>query len=392
MNLVFKLLNIFGAKLFVKAWTGFNEYKQYEKNGAEIVFYAETKNDYSFFDEIITGLINKHQKKVCYITSDLNDPLLIKHEEGLNVFFIGNGIFLTILFKSINAKLFVMTLPDLNSYHLKRSINPVHYVYIFHNMLSTHMVFREHAYDSYDSILCVGPHHFNELRKTEEVYNLKPRKLYEHGYARLDKILKTKNNDKPTTINENSVIIAPSWGEHSLTNLCLEKVVDSLMASKIRTTLRPHPMTMKQQPELVKNILNKYKDNPLLSFDNDISSVETFNKSQIMISDWSGAALEFSFGHEKPVIFIDVPKKINNPNYENLGITPFEVSIRHEIGEVVSLDEISRIGELAIKLLENSATNKKKIQEIRTKSIFNIGTSNESATTHIVNILKDQIT
>ena len=32
-----------------------------------------------------------------------------------------------------------------------------------------------------------------------------------------------------------------------------------------------------------------------------------------MVSDWSGAALEYSFGLKKPVIFLDLPKKVNNP-------------------------------------------------------------------------------
>ena len=47
-----------------------------------------------------------------------------------------------------------------------------------------------------------------------------------------------------------------------------------------------------------------------------------------MISDYSGAALEFAFTFNKPIIFVDVPKKINNKNYEILNITPLEVSIK----------------------------------------------------------------
>ena len=32
-----------------------------------------------------------------------------------------------------------------------------------------------------------------------------------------------------------------------------------------------------------------------------------------MVSDWSGVAMEFAFGLERPVLFIDVPRKTNNP-------------------------------------------------------------------------------
>ena len=38
-------------------------------------------------------------------------------------------------------------------------------------------------------------------------------------------------------------------------------------------------------------------------------------------------------------------RKINNPDYENISIEPFEVSIRNKIGAVVSIDDIDNIGE-----------------------------------------------
>ena len=60
-----------------------------------------------------------------------------------------------------------------------------------------------------------------------------------------------------------------------------------------------------------------------------------------MISDWSGAALEYSFGLNKPVIFLDLPKKINNPSYKDIDVIPLEVSIREDIGVVASVDDIT---------------------------------------------------
>jgi len=66
--------------------------------------------------------------------------------------------------------------------------------------------------------------------------------------------------------------------------------------------------------------------------------------SDIMICDWSGAALDYAFGLNKPVVFIDVPRKINNPDYQAIGIEPFEVSIRDKIGTIVAIDDIDNIG------------------------------------------------
>ena len=45
--------------------------------------------------------------------------------------------------------------------------------------------------------------------------------------------------------------------------------------------------------------------------------------------------MEYAYGFEKPVLFIDLPRKINNPAYSQLGIEPMELSVRNEIGKVV---------------------------------------------------------
>ena len=43
-----------------------------------------------------------------------------------------------------------------------------------------------------------------------------------------------------------------------------------------------------------------------------------------MISDWSGVAIEYAFAFEKPVLFIDTPQKINNPDCYQIDIVPLE--------------------------------------------------------------------
>ena len=60
--------------------------------------------------------------------------------------------------------------------------------------------------------------------------------------------------------------------------------------------------------------------------------------SDLMISDWSGAALDYAFGLGKPVLFIDVPRKVNDPSYTELGIEPIESSIRDVVGMVIPPD------------------------------------------------------
>lgn len=67
---------------------------------------------------------------------------------------------------------------------------------------------------------------------------------------------------------------------------------------------------------------------------------DSLHDSDMMISDWSGAALDYAFGLNKPVCFVDVPKKVNNPDYDALDIEPFESMIRNKIGGLLDLENI----------------------------------------------------
>ena len=72
-----------------------------------------------------------------------------------------------------------------------------------------------------------------------------------------------------------------------------------------------------------------------LKIDLDNSSKNIFSWADIIVSDWSSVAFEFSFSTFKPVLFVDVPRKINNPNYKQLDIEPVEVSSREILGSVL---------------------------------------------------------
>ena len=47
-------------------------------------------------------------------------------------------------------------------------------------------------------------------------------------------------------------------------------------------------------------------------------------------------ALEYAFGIGRPVLFLDVPYMVRNENYKELDLEVFELSIRKEIGVVLS--------------------------------------------------------
>ena len=72
----------------------------------------------------------------------------------------------------MDADMVIMTMPDLQNFHIKRSYvrKDVEYVYVPHGLDSLNLTMRTGSVDHYDAVLCVGPNQKEEIKKTEEVY------------------------------------------------------------------------------------------------------------------------------------------------------------------------------------------------------------------------------
>lgn len=69
----------------------------------------------------------------------------------------------------------------------------------------------------------------------------------------------------------------------------------------------------------MKELPQRFSTNPNFLLHTDLRAQQTVHTSDIMISDRPGSALEYAFGLEPPALFVDVPKKVNNPDYEKIG-------------------------------------------------------------------------
>ena len=94
-----------------------------------------------------------------------------------------------------------------------------------------------------------------------------------------------------------------------------------------------------------------------------------------MICDWSGVAFDYAFGLEKPVLSIDLPRKVNNPKYEEIEIVPFEVYMRKSIGDVVPVNEIGSLTARINKIFDDQAAGHLSLSELRESNVFNVGRS-----------------
>ena len=362
---------------FVSEWAELKKINQLSQDERSIMFYAENKASMNHFRLLIRELTEKMNLQICYVTSVKNDPIFSSKNQKILPFYIGDGTARTKFFSTLKAKILVMDMPDLGRFHIKRSDEyPVHYIYLFHSMYSVHSYLRKGAVDNYDTVFCVGPHQVKEIRETERVYGLKEKKLINYGYGRLDTLLQKKINSQVAKSNSrNSIIIAPSYGDNNLLEKCGIQLIDVLLKSNFRVMLRPHLRTLRDSTELINSIQENFGKNPNFALERGVITFDSLNNSLCMISDWSGISLEYAFTFERPVISIDVPKKVLNPNSSDIALEPIETSIRNKIGYIVSPNNLEEILVLIRDLDPSTQNFSRQIKDIREKTVYNIGES-----------------
>lgn len=344
-------------------------------------FYAETNSDWEHLDPLLNYLEKKCNKEIVRITSDINDQYINKK----NAFYIGSGSIRTILFKTINAKALIMTLPEIDCYYLKKSIHKnVEYIYVFHSIFSSHRIYSEMAFDNYDTILCVGNFHLNEIKEREKRFGLKKKQLIKYGYAKFDSLFVSNGSN---CINEKKILIAPTWGASSLIKEdIIFNLIDILLKNSFEVDLKLHPMTLRNNYKIYKKIKNSYQNNKKFNL-RDKSNNNFFDIS-LMISDWSGAALEYAFTMCRPVIFIDMPPKINNKNWQNLNMPCIEDKMRSSVGIICKINKIMNIPNIINYNLSKDILDewKNKIMITREETIFNLGKAGQDCNDSIKNL------
>jgi YidC/Oxa1 family membrane protein insertase len=281
----------------------------------------------------------------------------------------------------------LMTMVDFNKLQLKRSVNPVTYAFMFHSLISTHMADHEDSYDYYDAVLCAGPHQFKEIRRREEMLGLKPKQLFEHGYHRLEDLLAHRR--LPPPVNDRAdihVLLAPSWGEQTILNVCGMELADVLIEAGFVLTLRPHYQTRWTTPEVIDRIAEKYASHPRFRLLEQMGESDSLYDSHVMITDWSGAGMDYAMGLEKPVVYIDVPPKARNDWWPELGIEPFESYVRDKIGAVVSPEKLAEVPAEIERLVASPDQFRAGVAALRADWVCNLGSSAAAAARAIVEL------
>jgi YidC/Oxa1 family membrane protein insertase len=335
----------------------------------KLVIYCESNSYSCYFTEVLNQL-KINNIKFTYICQK-NDSNILKL--GLKNYFEFNNIkFASSSVSSIQCEKLILTTPDFGDI-VKISKKCKEHIYLFHSLVSSNMVYREKAFDNYDTICCVGPHHYREFLNKE---NKKKQKLLKIGYPFLDTLIKRKELSK-NFYDNNKILIAPTWLPNEK-NYYYENyfdLINILISKNYNVTFRPHPEFFKRfEPKLLE-IKKKVKSETSFSIDLSQDSFDTLNKSKYLITDWSGISLEFAFIFKRPVLFLDTKKKILNKNFDNNDNIPAEITIRDQIGSIVKKSEFVNIDNILNELDKNEKKYYNNIQDCIDKHTYNYGRS-----------------
>ncbi len=358
-----------------------------------LVFYSEGSGYYKYFEDIITYLLKHSNVIIHYITSDPEDAIFKKEEPRIKAYYIGEKRLITLMMK-MDADIVVMTMPDLETYHIKRSYlrEDIEYIYTEHGISSNNLMLREGALAHFDTIFCVGPHQVEEYRQEEKVYGIKERNLVEVGYCLLDNMRKNYQEMPKTENRKKTILIGPSWQKDNILDTCIDTLLEQITGGEYRVIVRPHPQYVRLYEGRVNALIERWKEklNDDFQIETDFSSNVTVYTADLVVTDWSNIGYEFSFATNKPTLYINTPMKVMNPNYEKLGVVPFDIQVRSEIGAALELDRLDTFGRTVEYLIGHTPEYYAAIEQIRQRSFYNPQKADEAGGRYIINRLKEK--
>lgn len=363
-------------------------YKQFEHTeDKRLVFYSEGKGFYKYYAPIIDYLIEKSEYIIDYVTSDPEDPILDDSSGRIRPYYVAQDKYLIPLFMKLDCDICVMTMPDLEKYHIKRSKvrDDIEYIYVFHGMGSSALTLRKGALDNYDTLFCVGEDSVIEIRQMEELYGTRRKTLVETGYVLLDQMITEYNEDKSN--NDKTILIAPSWQPDNIIDVCIEEMLYILADTEYKVVVRPHPQQVRHEKQRFEEMVGKYKIYENIEIQTDFSSNFTVMNADLIITDWSDIAFEYAFTTLKPVLFIDTPMKVMNSDYDKIEIEPINIALRNIIGKSLAVEDIGELNVVVSRLIADRDKYHDIIKETRAEHIFNIGKSKILSGKYIMKVL-----
>jgi hypothetical protein len=348
----------------------------------KIIIYSENKAYQKYAFLIIEILSKKYPNQIYYVSSDKEDKVDNHNIENV---YIGSKYAFEYFFRSIKAKNMFLTVTDLDNHKIKKNKFVKNYIYFFHAPMSTSKIYTETAFDNFDTVLCNGDYHFNEITSREESLSLKKKNLFKTGYFFFDYLNHYSKNENNLT----ELLIAPSWNKDktNFLNENFESIIDILLKSNFKVRFRPHPEIIKRSKFLMDYYKKKFKGDNFI-FDEDPNNLDAMRNSKCLITDNSGISIEYTLVFKRPVIYFNDFDKIHNINFKHIKNLPLmENSVKESFGYFFNKDEIKNLSRIITNSISDFRGKNEMINSFINKNFYNFSNTKNFLNENITKII-----
>ena len=311
-------------------------------NSKKIIFFIEDLSHFRFVEKLFDYFyLNEFDIKVlCFEIPFTNSKYDLSK---LDLIVLKNDYEKINYLINLEGDLFFTTTPSIGatkfpkSKALPKDLRPI-YIYLFHSLVSPNVMYEKNSFKYFDVIFSPSEIVTSQLRFLIG----KSTKVFTTGYLLFDKkgLYKYKNEIS------NKIIVAPTWGDGYKSVISnIDSIKNFAEVQDLQIVFRPHPMS---------NIdLLKESD---IEIDSN-KNLTNLGNYKYLITDYSGIALEFFFLTGRPIIFLNVEKKIKSKlKGKEKKLSLIENEMRSIIGREYSFKDLLTTPVESITIDEENAT------------------------------------
>ena len=348
------------------------------KDDRRLIFYGESEIQYRYYEDYIDYLLANSDYNICYISSQRQDPILSDKNKSERIKGFYSKNLLATTFSRLDSKVLVIANPDIDNGPIKRAPAPVHHVYAFRGIASVHQAYRLHAFDNYDSLLTVQQYQVDEIRQSEKIYNLKEKALPVVGYPLTERLWREHEQyieaNKGRTKERPVCLVAPTWdaaSRSSIFDVCQKEIIEALGKSDFDVWLRPHPEYVKRFPDRMKEIEKNCAKTKNVRTKLELGSMYCLHEADLLVTDHSSISMDYVLATERPVVFVNTPLRVDNPEVGKLGLEPVENTYRSQLGSELAPSQISDLTATLKASFDNRDAFKASVPALRDKLVAN---------------------